>query len=188
MFARSAAPDTLQGRAIHAINVKWGDDYLQRAGRESIGLPVCKKKYAPFCFPIGKNKEGKTEVQVKRLFGCKIHHELRKAVIEKHGERDGWEPFGQWSLQKAQELARQETLKMSKAKSAESSNSDAGETDPIDKDSSSDGSMSLSLGHTKTALMCMNGKCHWKVKSAYDDVFYELNGHTESEAEDNADS
>jgi hypothetical protein len=30
---------------MQAVNEKWGEDYLQRAGRESIAGPVCKKKY-----------------------------------------------------------------------------------------------------------------------------------------------
>lgn len=188
MFARSAAPDTLQGRAIQKLNERWGDDYLQRAGRESIGFPVCKKKYAPFCFPVTTEESGETVVQVERMYGCRIHHEFRKAVIEKHGERDGWEPFGQWSLVKAKELARQETVRMNKLKNGETrsvTQSSGGETDQVDEDSSSDGSIPMTLGQKKTAQMCMNGDCHWKVKSAYEDIFYEINGCTESEAEDN---
>jgi hypothetical protein len=212
MFLRSAAPDTLQGRAIQAVNTRWGEDYLQRAGRESIGLPVCKKKYAPFCFPITNSEEktGEKEIQVERMYGCKIHQELRKAVIEKHGERDGWEPFGQWSLQKAKELARQETVRLNTREKVASvtavSLSDGGETDnrvdTEDTSSSSDGSLAFKLGQKKNgidgslplslvgqkknALMCMtNGNCTWKVKSAYDDIFYEIHGYTESEAEDN---
>ena len=238
MFARSAAPDTLQGRAIQAANVRWGDhDHLQRSGRESIGFPVCKKKYAPFCFPITENNDETTTttttttgggggeeavarvINVERMYGCRIHHELRKAVIEKHGERDGWESFGQWSLQKAKEMAKRETLRMRKQQqqqhraaiadnnsssssttttsaSCSSSSDEEGETDQIDEEEeedSSDASSSsvctrMTLDRKKTALMCMNGTCAWKVKSAYDDIYYEINGHTESEAEDNVES
>jgi hypothetical protein len=35
--------------------------------------------------------------------------QIRRVKIEMHGVRNGWEPFGQWSMQQAQELARQET-------------------------------------------------------------------------------
>jgi len=67
MFLRSAAPDTLQGRAIQQVNETWGalhmkqeevDDILNKRrarGRSYkgssdlyIGIPVCKKKYTPF--------------------------------------------------------------------------------------------------------------------------------------------
>jgi hypothetical protein len=151
MFARSAAMDTLQGQAIQAVNAKWGDPH-PLAGRESIGFPVCKKKYAPFRI---------TGQQIERLYGCVCHSHLRKAVIEKHGERNGWEPFGQWSLQKAKEVVRQETDDAATL----SSNDD-------------------SVVETGKTVKCFNGSCVWKVKSAYDDVYWELNGHTVSDAED----
>lgn len=63
-------------------------------------------------------KEGTTTcnrrrvVKVERMFGCPHHSKLRKRVIEQHGERPGWEPFGQWSMKKAQELARRETRRL----------------------------------------------------------------------------
>jgi hypothetical protein len=187
MFARSAAPDTLQGRAIQAVNEKWGDiDFKQRAGRESIGFPVCKKKYAPFAFPLVVNVEGEADVRVERMYGCRIHHDLRKTVIETHGERDGWEPFGQWSLQKAKEMARQETCRIRRRADGENSAPSITETDDEDTSSTSDGSsLCLASRLKRRALMCQNGTCAWKVKTAYDDIYYEINGRTESEAEDN---
>ena len=45
MFIASAANDTLQGRAIHKVNEQWGADFRSWNGRETIGIPVCKKKY-----------------------------------------------------------------------------------------------------------------------------------------------
>ena len=125
------------------------------------------------------------------MYGCRIHHDLRKAVIEKYGERDGWEPFGQWSLQKAREIAKQESLLLGKdgnRRRSDSTEASEGGTDLADEDSSSsEGSGTcITLGQKKTASMCMNGKCAWKVRSAYDDVYYEINGRTESETEDNA--
>ena len=71
MFLPSAANDTLQGRAIQKINEKWGVHINSKdndrnpsltcksishrnksgsTGAETIGIPVCKKKYAPFEF------------------------------------------------------------------------------------------------------------------------------------------
>jgi hypothetical protein len=173
MFARSAAPDTLQGKAMQAVNVKWGEDFLERAGRESIGVPVCKKKYAPFHFPVVRKRNGRFVVTVERMFACSCHHPLRKAVIEQHGLRDGWEPFGQWSLQKATEMARREILKL---------NCDAGTTAASDGETTEDDSSSLGGSfcmldgtcpvepRTRLTDLCSNGKCSWKVKSAFDDV------------------
>jgi hypothetical protein len=192
MFARSAASDTLQGRAMQAVNEKWGEDYLQRAGRESIAGPVCKKKYAPFIFSSVRQKNGRFEVQVERTFACKCHHPIRQAVIEQHGLRDGWEPYGQWSLQKAKEMARRQTMKLNGETASD------GETSAADDSSlsSSNGSLSFCLSggscpvkesapiKTRLTDICLNGNCTWKVKSAYDDIYHEIHGHTESEAEE----
>ncbi|GAX27105.1 hypothetical protein FisN_13Lh351 [Fistulifera solaris] len=161
MFARSAAMDTLQGQAIQAINAKWGDPHPV-AGRESIGFPVCKKKYAPFRILTAGG-------QIERMYGCVCHSHLRKAVIEKHGERKGWEPFGQWSLQKAKDIVRQEIA------------DDAATCSSLSNDDSSSSQETHCGGKT---VKCFNGSCVWKVKSAYDDVYWELNGHTVSDAEE----
>lgn len=170
MFARSAAADTLQGQAIQAVNVKWGDPHYL-AGRESIGFPVCKKKYAPF-------RIVQLSGQVERMYGCVCHSHLRKAVIEKHGEREGWEPFGQWSLQKAKEVARQSLL--------ESNTNTTNTSAENEGDSATCSSLEQENNSTNETLTvkCFNGSCVWKVKSAYDDVYLELNGHTASDAED----
>ena len=39
------------------------------------------------------------------MFGCHCHSNLRKKVIEAFGEREGWEPLGQWSIDKARQSA-----------------------------------------------------------------------------------
>jgi hypothetical protein len=152
MFARSAANDTLQGKAIHAINEKWGEGKWN--GRETIGIPVCKKKYAPFSFT---NKDGK--IVVKRMFGCKCHSAIRKEKIETHGVRDGWEPFGQWSLQKAQELARRGTTNEEKEAAVVSSDEEL-------------------------KSMCSNGKCAWKMKTKFDNIRREVTGVESSDEEE----
>jgi hypothetical protein len=191
MFARSAAADTLQGRATQAVNEKWGEDFLQRAGRESIGVPVCKKKYAPFYFPVVRQKDGRVEVQVERMFACKLHNPTRKAVIEQHGLRNGWEPYGQWSLQKAKEMVRRQGMKLNGETASDGETSVADDISSSSTHSSllcaSDGSCPVEGGlplKTRLTDICLNGNCSWKVKSAYDDIYHEMHGHTESEAED----
>jgi len=186
MFARSAAPDTLQGKAIQAVNERWGDkDEVkvcgrQSKGRESIGIPVCKKKYKPFQFhTVTKKDDGTVVVTVERLYACRCHHELRKKVIEKHGVRAGWQPFGVWSLAKAQAQARRETIRLN------AYNNDTG-TSATDEESSSDESLPINNANTKIAhkkphRMCMNGNCTWKVRSAYDNIYKEIHGESEGE-------
>ena len=165
MFIKSAATDTLQGRAIQAINTRWGEDFRKWQGRETIGIPVCKKKYAPFAFRIIRSEGGTPKVTVERMFGCRCHSNLRKAVIEQHGCRSGWEPFGQWSLRKAQEKARLETERLN---------------DGVDLLES--GTESWSSDDEKNALsICNNGQCTWKIREKFDDIYSELQSDEERE-------
>lgn len=166
MFIKSAASDTLQGRAIHAVNTRFGEG--KWCGRETIGIPVCKKKYSPFNFRIVRDENGTAKVTVERMFGCKCHSELRRGKIEQHGVRSGWEPFGQWSLRKAQEKAKRETERLNGMES------DDGETS--DQAWSSD-------DENKAFTMCHNGNCTWKVKEKFDNVSLELRDDSESEDE-----
>lgn len=165
MFIKSAASDTRQGKAIQAVNERWGEDFRRWNGRETIGIPVCKKKYAPFSCKVVREGSG-LKVIVERTFGCKIHSDLRKAVIEKHGCRKGWEPFGQWSLKKAQEIAKRETERLN---SEENGLPSTGE---------------LSSEDEKTASsICNNGICAWRVRSKYDNVKREITGQDSDEDE-----
>lgn len=164
MFIKSAASDTLQGRAIHAVNTRFGEG--KWCGRETIGIPVCKKKYSPFSFKIVRNSDGTVKVTVERMFGCKCHSDLRKSVIERHGCRSGWEPFGQWSLRKAQEKAKRETDRLNGIQ-LESGNESS--------DFSSDDENKLN--------MCHNGNCAWKVREKFDNVKLELQEEQESDNE-----
>mmetsp|Transcript_7557 Transcript_7557/g.13084 ORF Transcript_7557/g.13084 Transcript_7557/m.13084 type:complete len:165 (-) Transcript_7557:798-1292(-) len=157
MFIKSAASDTRQGKAIQAVNERWGQDFRRWNGRETIGIPVCKKKYAPFSFKIVREK-GEVKVTVERMFGCKCHSDLRKALIEKHGCRKGWEPFGQWSMKKAQEMAKRETDRLN--------SEDHGST--TDEWSSDDEKNANSI--------CNNGSCAWRVREKYDNVKKEITG------------
>jgi hypothetical protein len=161
MFIKSAATDTLQGRAIQAVNTRWGEDFRKWQGRETIGIPVCKKKYAPFCFSIIRgDADGTPKVTVERRFGCRCHSSLRKTIIEQHGCRSGWEPFGQWSLRKAQEKARLETERLNNG---------------LINCISSSSEESWSSDDEKNALsICNNGQCIWKVREKFDDVCLEL--------------
>jgi len=216
MFIRSAAMDTLQGKAIQAVNEKWGEDFRQWGGRENIGFPVCKKKYAPFTFTIvpaedvhqdkavdseedqgrreydgeasrdeslslgGNSKRrqlngGKVEVKIERMYGCVCHHHLRKAVIEQHGLRRGWEPFGQWSLRKAQELARRETERLNQPR--------ANRPLSLEGDTSEEGWTSSDGEEKLLPTMCNNGSFTWKIKTKFDDIYAEIHGHSESDIE-----
>jgi hypothetical protein len=114
-------------------------------------------------------------------------------VIEQHGLRDGWEPYGQWSLQKAKEMARRQTMKLNGETVSDGETSVA---DDSSLSSSSGGSLSFCLSGGSCPVkepvpttkrltdICLNGNCSWKVKSAYDDIYHEMHGHTESEAEE----
>jgi hypothetical protein len=205
MFTRSAAMDTLQGKAIHSVNIKWGNPSndtsssaittaiaCSRApGRETIGIPVCKKKYKPFDFHVVK-QNGIYSVQVERLFGCQCHHLQRKHVIEIHGERQGWQPFGAWSLRKAQNQARIEAARLNGETTNDSSSMSTVDTGYDDSDEEmSSPSLTAAQNESSAAIrkaissMCLNGTCTWKLESAYDNIYKEIHGCTESEAEDN---
>jgi hypothetical protein len=217
MFTRSAAMDTLQGKAIHSVNMKWGSinntDISSSAsavatavtcsrapGRETIGIPVCKKKYKPFDFQVAKRNNSTTSggtyvVQVERLYGCQCHHLYRKQVIEQHGERQGWQPFGVWSLQKALNQARIEAARLNGEHLTTATDSSSTTTIDTGDDSGDEDILSPStvvIQNERNVAMrkslssiCLNGACTWKVASAYDNIYKEIHGHTESEAEDN---
>jgi hypothetical protein len=245
MFARSAAMDTSQGKAIQAVNELWGDHDKANwsAGRESIGIPVCKKKYRPFLFRLetgttvglasgvceptsetenadansttpfaaaaaataasdsGKKSAASNQVRVvvERMYGCKCHHEQRKRMIEQHGLRKGWEPFGQWSMRKAQEMAKREEKRIQEER-INNLDQDGEESDLEEVSSSDEASQNFcSMINTNTAVAsigppltlhggrsCTAGSSLlWKVKSAHDDIYKEIHGF--SEAEDNND-
>lgn len=163
IFFTSAATDTLQGKAIQAINERWGTDFRKWVGRETIGIPVCKKKYSPFNVRVKKLDNGQIKIFVERLYGCSCHSAIRKQCIEKHGERKGWEPFGQWSLSKALSLARKMIDKIKVGqwdRKVETSDATESEEDEI-------------VGSWKS--ICHNGKCAWRIKSKYDDITQDEN-------------
>ena len=158
MFFSSAASDTPQGRAIQAMNERWGNDFRKWVGRETIGIPVCKKKYSPFNVRVKKQENGQVKILVERMYGCSCHSGFRKQLIEKHGERKGWEPFGQWSLSKALSLARKMMDKIKTGhfdRKYEATDAEASDEDEI-------------AGAWKS--ICYNGRCAWRIKSKYDDI------------------
>ena len=161
MFIKSAATDTLQGRAIQAVNEKWGGWNGRWLGRETIGIPVCKKKYAPFSF---KTENG--VVKVERMFGCRMHSEIRKEKINEHGVRKGWEPFGQWSMRKAQELARKQTARNAATVTAEE-----------------DREAAVVSSDDEVKTICLNGNCAWKMREKYDNIHREVTGIESSDEE-----
>jgi len=158
MFIRSAASDTLQGRAIQDVNIRWGGDFRQWNGRETIGLPVCKKKYAPFTIVKDGNKW-----TVKRLYGCHVHSHLRQKVIARYGERKGWEPFGQWSIAKAKVAARKamEHLRLKSERIEERSYDEREDSVGV-------------VAHPLWKQVCDNGSCAWKIRGKCDDITDEL--------------
>lgn len=206
MFHPSAATDTLQGRAIQKVNEVWGEDkHRGWDNYKSLGMPVCKKKYRPFEFQIKKkNKLGGVDISVVRMYGCCLHSNKRKQVIERHGERKGWEPFGQWSLSKAKALARRETQRLnaqlnnsSQRLNAELNNSSSCFIDNSSSSSSGyesarsssseEGNASLCLIEDTRQLLskdtkqqqpwhtlCANGTCNWKIKGKIDDICSEI--------------
>jgi len=233
MFIQSAAAERglHQSRAIQAANERWGEG--RWTGRETIGIQVCKKKYTPFNFTVTSQRQQQEEdggggnngggrqpqprrrvVKVERMFGCPHHSKLRRRVIEKHGERPGWEPFGQWSMKKAQELARRETRRLngelatvedestivtmdddggddavfSEAASASASGSNlplpsssSASSDPMvcvplsaAASASAAAAAAAALPNEDFRTMCHNGRCAWKLKSKYDNVYEEI--------------
>jgi hypothetical protein len=171
LFFSSAASDTLQGKAIQTMNTRWGSDYRQWMGRETIGIPVCKKKYSPFDIQVKKiHSSGQVQIVVERMYGCACHSIQRKQLIEQHGERKGWEPFGQWSLKKAMTLAKKKLDTLFKTRGGEMHGvrkvdelEDIAESEEEEEDETIESWKSL----------CHNGKCAWKMKSKYDDVTQE---------------
>lgn len=186
MFHPSAATDTPQGRAIQKINEVWGQDkHRGWNDYKNIGIPVCKKKYRPFEFQIKKkNKLGGVEIKVVRMYGCAAHSNIRKTLIERHGERKGWEPFGQWSLGKAKAAARRETQRLN----AELNNSSSCLSDTSSSTSGYDSARSLSSEEENGSLcliedtrqqqpwqtLCSNGSCNWKIRGKFDDICSEI--------------
>lgn len=213
MFIKSAASYTDQGKAIQSINEKWGEGSSGTrrpwGGRETIGIQVCKKKYSPFLFTVettnndendAKNDNGagvsstqrKKFVKVVRMFGCPHHSGIRKAKIECHGVRKGWEPFGQWSLRKAQQLARRETIRLN-SDNSETSTSKEGVGEVKSRIEISNNGMAKEVGNENCTscsnideikTICHNGKCLWKKRNKYDDVYCEIIEYSESSSEE----
>lgn len=180
MFHPSAANDTLQGRAIQKINNMWGSHHrVHRTGLgddgKSICIPVCKKKYRPFEFHLKRTRNGFVEIKVERMYGCCSHSNIRKTVIEKHGERKGWEPFGQWSLSKAKAAAKREAARLN----GERNGSPSSDTTGYDSSSSSDATITCTRKDTDSQqqswqTLCHDGMCNWKVRGKLDDISSEI--------------
>jgi len=138
MFLPSAATDTLQGQAINKVNEVWGEDkHRGWDNYKSLG----KKKFRPFNFTLKrKNPMGGVDIKVVRMYGCACHSNLRKEIIAQHGERNGWEPFGQWSLGKAKAAARREVMKLNAqlGNSSEQADNDASSSSGYSSSSSSE--------------------------------------------------
>ena len=99
---------------------------------------------------------GAAQVTVERMFGCHCHSTIRKQNIEQYGCRTGWEPFGQWSMRKAMEMAKREAERINEGETTE------------EAWSSDDEKNAMSI--------CNNGNCTWKLKRKFDNVHLELTG------------
>lgn len=183
-------------------------------GRETIGVQVCKKKYTPFLFSIETTDDGENDaknsnaitnantsgtttcipcangrrkktIKVVRMFGCPHHSNFRKEKIENYGGvRKGWEPFGQWSIRKAHQLARRETNRLNNNTNEHNNNSSKQHGD---KSSSNVGKNVVSNNlsdNEEIKTICHNGKCTWKMKEKYDNVYNEITGYDSSSEED----
>ena len=42
------------------------------------------------------DREARGPQRLEKMFACRLHHEKRRALIERFGPREGWEPFDQW--------------------------------------------------------------------------------------------
>ena len=170
MFSRSAAADTAQGQATQRANERWGSDTLDRSGRESIGMAVCKKKYTPFVFPLAQAPDGTVRVGVERRLGCRAHHDLRQRVIAQHGLRPGWEPFGQWTIKKAQEVARKEAHRRNKQQ-REDGNTTTEDDASLTAEDECAGAICLPT-HSQNNFRSLfwNGDCLVRHGSMFDDV------------------
>ncbi|GKZ00563.1 hypothetical protein MPSEU_001008600 [Mayamaea pseudoterrestris] len=138
--------------------------------------------------PLPDSSPSTWQVQVERLYGCACHHERRRQVIFKYGERPGWEPFGQWSLKKAMLQAKQEATRLNalaKVTMEEKQQNSGLRNIALDEMAASivreaKGTRNvLTLSSTPTPNMkllplCSNGDCLWKVKTAYDDIAEEI--------------
>ena len=142
--------------------------------------------------PVPRVLKKKKIVKVVRMFGCPHHSDLRKEKIECHGIRKGWEPFGQWSLRKAQQLARGVTVKLNSKDCKNSTNIQADgnykngieiSNDGITEEVNGENCNSCStMDEMKT--ICHNGKCLWKKRDKFDDVYREITGYSELSSED----
>ena len=169
--------DTLQGRAIQKINELWGDEHRGWNGYQNIGIPVCKKKYRPFEFQVRRRKQagGGVEVTVERMYGC-----------QRHGERKGWEPFGQWSMSKAKAAARRETARLNVTLGNSNSSSfvcslSSGYESSRSSSSENDIPASFCFGKDDSQrqqrpwqTLCHNGTCNWKIRGKFDDICSEI--------------
>jgi hypothetical protein len=123
------------------------------------------------------------------MYGCACHSLIRKQIILQHGERKGWERFGQWSLSKAKEAAKKETIRLNAnvtmlkqllpgLKYDTSTTSSSSSEDENDTDNAT--SLCYITNGTKHKqqpweTLCANGTCNWKISGKCDDIISEIN-------------
>jgi len=111
---------------------------------------------------------------VERMYGCKCHSEIRKQMIEKYGERPGWEPFGQWSIAKAKTSAIKQVREEMK-KGGDDARKKRGRGS-CDENICTNGVCPKDVESSRGRYdnLCRNGTCLWKTKDDYDDIDDEI--------------
>ena len=147
--------------------------------QNALAIPVCKKKYTPFIVKrrmnnnnLADEEENEYTYTIERMYGCHVHSKIRKTVIQKLGERPGWEPFGQWSMDKATAELKH---KLKEAEKQNKENQSSNRTNNITQNNRTkrrDNNTTTTT--TTTVTLCTSGKCNWKRAGKLDDIEREL--------------
>ncbi len=125
---------------------------------------------APFDFKTETMENGQLKVRITRMYGCVLHSHLRQQVIRRVGPRKGWEPFGQWSMKKAAIVAKKAVEEINQERRLLDSSNIICST----VSSSDDEEITTVTPNSKWKQLCQNGKCAWKVRDKYDDIYAEI--------------
>mmetsp|Transcript_7561 Transcript_7561/g.9105 ORF Transcript_7561/g.9105 Transcript_7561/m.9105 type:complete len:213 (+) Transcript_7561:404-1042(+) len=93
-------PNNAQGEAINSACRFWGAK--AECSEIMIPYPLCRKPFTPFSSSSCTNTKQGT---MKRNYGCSIHSDKRKILIDKSGIPHGWYDFlAIWNLNAKNEL------------------------------------------------------------------------------------
>lgn len=126
--------------------------------------------------PSGKKVA--VRIVLERMYGCSCHSQARRKMILKYGERQGWEPFGQWSIAKAQAAAiKHVKLEVKKGVNKQRLIAPCEENSCLVNNGNCDSKLSPGI---KYESLCRNGECLWKSKDDYDDIDDEIQSTNDS--------